>query len=122
MRKASVLRVPDYLLHILEAIRRINVYTEDMIELDFLKNLLVQDGVIRNIEIIGEAARNIEWNHPEFLELYPDVPLMIAYEMRNALAHGYYKVDLEIVWKTIENDLPVLQQQIQNIYQEFQSK
>jgi uncharacterized protein with HEPN domain len=46
---------------------------------------------------------------------HPDIPLGIAYEMRNALAHGYFKVDFEIVWKTIKNDLPKLEQQIVNL-------
>ncbi len=52
-------RLADYLAHILEAIERIGRYTEDMDELAFLSNPLVQDAVIRNLEIIGEASRNI---------------------------------------------------------------
>ena len=102
---------------ILTAIDRISHYTHDISELDFLKNTLIQDAVIRNLEIIGEACRNIDWHYPEFSEKYPELPLEIAYEMRNILTHGYFKVDLEIVWKTIENDLPKLAQQTQKIYE-----
>jgi hypothetical protein len=57
------LRVPNYLDHILQAINRISRYTENITEAGFLENELVQDAVIRNIEIIGEAARNIERHH-----------------------------------------------------------
>ena len=77
-----------------------------MDESAFLKNKLVQDAVIRNFEIIGEASNNIEKRHPEFVTHHPELPLSSAYQMRNALAHGYFKVDLEILWKTISNDLP----------------
>ena len=119
MTKAEQLRALDYLEHIIEAIRRINYYTDDMIELTFLDDTFTQDAVIRNFEIIGEACRNIDRHYPQFSETYPEVPLGFAYEMRNALAHGYFKVDLEIIWKTIENDLPTLEIQIKNIYQKL---
>lgn len=106
-------RLADYLAHILEAIGRIHRYTEDMAEWAFLENDLVQDAVIRNFEIIGEASRNIERHYPDFAEAHPEVPLAFAYEMRNALAHGYFKVDLESVWKTIQRDLPTLAEQVE---------
>jgi uncharacterized protein with HEPN domain len=50
---------------------------------------------------------------PEFAQEHPEVPWGFAYEMRNALAHGYFKVDLEIVWKTVQLDLPELAEQIE---------
>lgn len=90
-------RLQDYLEHILQAITRI------------------QDAVIRNFEIIGEASKNIDHLFPEFASSNPDLPLLIAYEMRNALAHGYFKVDLQIVWKTIELDLPMIQAQVSKL-------
>lgn len=105
-------RVPDYLSHILQAIGRINHYTEDMTELGFLENEQVQDAVIRNIEIIGEAAKNIEHHYPGFASLHPEVPWGDMYVMRNRVSHGYFTVDLEIVWKTIQNDLPGLSIQL----------
>ena len=112
MSKAGKLRVPEYLGHILEAIRRIHLYVEDMTEVQFLEDAKTQDAVIRNFEIIGEACRNIDFHHPEFAQEHPEVPWGVAYEMRNALAHGYFKVDLEIVWKTVHHDLPDLAAQI----------
>jgi len=107
-------RLPDYLGHIIEAIERIHVYVEDVDEIGFLASKIVQDAVIRNLEVIGEASRNIERVHPEFATAHPELPLALANDMRNALAHGYFKVDLEIVWKTIHNDLPGLHAQIQD--------
>lgn len=105
-------RLPDYLAHILEAIERIDRYTEDMDELAFLDNQMAQDAVVRNFEIIGEASNNIEKHYPEFAAAHPELPLASAYQMRNAVAHGYFKVDFEIVWKTIHSNLPELGQQV----------
>lgn len=106
-------RLSDYLAHILEAIERIDRYTEDMDELTFLDSQMAQDAVIRNVEIIGEASHNIEMHYPEFAADHPELPLAFAYQMRNAVAHGYFKVDMEIVWKTIYRDLPGLYTQVQ---------
>jgi len=106
------LRLGDYLGHILEAISQIQNYCEDLDEVSFLTNRMIQDAVIRNFEIIGEASKNVERVAPEFVAAHPDLPLAFAYDMRNLLAHGYYKVDVGVVWKTIERDLPFLQQQV----------
>ena len=114
----KAVRAVDYLKHILQAVGRIERYTADMSEHNFLASELAQDAVIRNFEIIGEASRNIERNCPEFAAAHPDLPLLNAYEMRNALAHGYFRVDLEIVWKTIQNDLDSLRHQINAIVKE----
>lgn len=98
-------RLSDYLEHIVEAIDRIARYTIDMDENGFLRDELIQDAVIRNLEIIGEASRNIQRHFPEFEQNHPELPLAFAYQMRNAVAHGYFQVDLSIVWRTIQNDL-----------------
>lgn len=108
-------RLPDYLGHILEAIERIHSYVEDVDEVGFLSSKIIQDAVIRNLEVIGEASRNIERVHPEFAAAHPELPLTLANDMRNALAHGYFKVDLEIVWKTIQGNLPDLHAQITEV-------
>lgn len=106
------MRLADCLAHVLEAIERIERYTQDMDDLAFLANQLVQDAVIRNFEIIGEACNNIEKRYPTFPLEHPEMPLAFAYQMRNAVAHGYFKVDFEIVWKTIHGDLPSLRAQV----------
>lgn len=110
MNKAG--RVPDYLAHILHAIERIERYTADMDELGFLGSELVQDAVIRNIEIIGEASNNILRVDPDFAARHEDIPWLVMYTMRNRVSHGYDKVDLEVVWKTVQRDLPMLYRQI----------
>jgi uncharacterized protein with HEPN domain len=106
------LRLGDYLEHILQAIDRIQEYCNDMDEVSFLSNNLVQDAVVRNFEIMGEASRNVERVAPDFVAAHPELPLAFAYDMRNILAHGYYKVDLGVVWKTVESDLPYLRDQV----------
>ncbi|TRZ69098.1 MAG: DUF86 domain-containing protein [Comamonadaceae bacterium] len=110
MNKA--LRVPDYLKHILTAIERIDRYTENIDEPGFLNSELVQDAVIRNIEIIGEAANNIQQVDAAFAAAHAEIPWQVMYAMRNRLSHGYDKVDFEMVWKTISNDLPDLYKRV----------
>ena len=117
--KKDELRVPDFLAHILQAIERINTYTDDLDEVGFLENKMVQDAVIRNIEIIGEAARNIEKHHPDFASKHPDVPWEDMYWMRNRLSHGYFSVDLDVIWNTIQRDIPELEQKTKDVLAQF---
>jgi uncharacterized protein with HEPN domain len=105
-------RTPDFLQHILEAIARISTYTAGMSESDFAANQMVQDAVIRNIENMGEAARNIEASDPDFISKYPQIPLHDVYLMRNRLAHGYFTVDVGLVWNAVKTDIPALRVQI----------
>ena len=74
-------RLLDYLEHILQAIERIQGYTENVDEVTFLLEEMTQDAVIRNLEVIGEASRNIERHFPEFSTTHPELPLASAYEM-----------------------------------------
>ena len=106
-------RLGDYLAHILEAIDRINLYTDGLDERAFMAAQMVQDAVVRNFEIIGEASHNIEAKFPEFAASHPELPLSSAYQLRNAISHGYFKVDFTIVWKTIHSDLPDLFKRVQ---------
>jgi uncharacterized protein with HEPN domain len=115
MSSVDMLRVSDYLEHIIEAIDRIGRYVDDMIEVDFLEDEKTQDAVVRNFEIIGEAARNIARHHPAFAAAHPEVPWDVMYTMRNRVAHGYFKVDYEIVWRTIHSDLPALRAQVSSL-------
>jgi uncharacterized protein with HEPN domain len=113
MSKTDILRLTEYLGHIVQATDRIQRYVSDMTESIFLLDEKTQDAVIRNFEIIGEASNNVRRYHPNFVDEHPEIPLNFAYEMRNALAHGYFKVDFEVVWKTIHADLPVLRAQVE---------
>jgi uncharacterized protein with HEPN domain len=106
------LRLHDYLDHILQAILRIDHYTEELTEITFLEDNKTQDAVIRNIEVIGEAAGSVRRNFPDFVKQNDAIPWGDIYLMRNRVAHGYFSVDLEIVWATIQTDLPDLATQI----------
>lgn len=110
-------RIRDYLAHILSAIERIERYTAELGEDEFLDDDLIQDAVIRNIEIIGEASNKILRADQEFAERHSNIPWQIMYTMRNRVSHGYDTVDLELVWKTINEDLPRLHAQIDELKQ-----
>ncbi len=101
-------RIPDYLGHILQAIERIERHTSDVDEMTFLSSELIQDAVIRNLEIIGEAANNVLRQDVSFAAKHAEIPWQVMYAMRNRLSHAYDRVDMEIVWKTIQRDLPEL--------------
>ena len=111
----KALRVPDYLSHILDAIRRIQRYTRGKSQAAFIADEQLQDAVVRNIEIIGDAARNIATHAPEFAQQHPGVPWAALYAMRNRVSHGYWAVDLMVVWQAIQRDLPDLEVQIQSL-------
>ena len=104
MRREAA-RLADYLDHIIQAIDRIQRYVNQLDENSFLRSELIQDAVIRNLEVIGEASRNIETRFPEFAAAHSELPLAFAYQMRNAVSHGYFKVDMSIVWRTVHGDL-----------------
>lgn len=112
------LRLADYLNHIADAIIRIERYIEDFDELGFLNSTLIQDAVLRNIEIIGEASHSVEMRFPEFANAHADVPWSVAYSTRNVIVHGYFKVDLELVWKMIQIDLPPMYEQVKKLLDE----
>ncbi len=102
----------DFLSHIIEAIDRIAEYTGGLTYSDFCRSTRDQDAVIRNFEVIGEACRNIDLNYPDFVAAHPELPIRSAYDMRNALSHGYFGVDLDIVWRAILHDLPSLKRNV----------
>jgi len=94
-----------YLHHILNSIERIEEYTEGLEKENFLSSNLVQDGTIRQIEIIGEATKNLSKN---FREKYPQVPWNDIAGMRDRLIHHYFGVNLNDVWYTVRVDIPTL--------------
>ncbi len=111
----SSFRVNDYLGHILEAIGRIEAYTLGLDQGGFESDVKTQDAVIRNMEIIGEACSNIRKQAPDFARSHPEVPWGSAIGNRNALSHGYFSVDLTLVWATVRQDLPRLKAAVQSL-------
>ncbi len=115
-------RAKDYLLHMLEAVDRVLQYTVDVSEQDFFASQLLQDAVVRNIEIIGEAAKNLLEAGPEFAARHPVIPFAQIYGMRNRVSHGYFAVSTEMIWDSVQVDIPELREQIANVLVELQAE
>ncbi len=104
----AALRVRDYLGHMLDAGSQIQTYTRHRTISEFLSDRLLQDGVVRNIEVLGEASRKILETAPDIAPKFPGIPFAAIYGMRNQPSHGYFSIDLDLVWKVIEQDVPGL--------------
>jgi uncharacterized protein with HEPN domain len=105
-----------YLAHILDAINQIETYTADLSYKQFSQTRLVQDGVVRQLEIIGEASRNLS---DDFRDQYPELPWSQIVSLRNRLIHAYFDINLGIVWEIVQNDIPPLKQSISTWPQEL---
>lgn len=97
---------------IIEALDRIFQYVKDQDYDSWMQDQKTIDAVIRNLEIIGEAATNVP---QEIQDLYVDIPWFKMKGMRNILIHEYFGVDNEVLWNTIKKDLPLLKEKIQNL-------
>ena len=101
-----------FLHNILDAIMKIEKYIQDIDEESFMKNDLVQDGVIRQIEIIGEAVNRLS---NDLKSQSPNVPWQDIAGMRDKLIHDYFGVDIDTVWLTVEKDIPGFKENIKRI-------
>jgi uncharacterized protein with HEPN domain len=101
-----------FLEHILESINLIEEYMQNKTKTEFLETKQLQDAVIRRIEIIGEAVKNI----PDDIKgKFKDIPWRNIMGMRDILIHQYFGVDLELTWEVINNNIPELKNQISSI-------
>lgn len=101
-------RLFDYLDHMAEAVRLAVGYVEGLDKSAFLSDKRTQQAVIMNILIIGEAAGKIAAEYPAFVEAHPEIPWREMRGMRNRMAHGYFDINLDIVWDTVQKALPEL--------------
>lgn len=97
-----------YLRHIVDSIRRIQEYTKGGYDA-FMASTLIQDAVVRNLEIIGEATKALS---PSFRAAHPEIPWASMAGMRDVLIHGYMGVDLDIVWDVVANRLDPLLERV----------
>jgi len=105
----------DYLAHMIEAIDRIQSYTKDKSEDEFESDNLLQDAVLRNLGVLGEAAKNFLAVASEQSRLSSGVPFARIYGMRNQIEHGYFAVDMGIVWNVVVREAPLLRPQLEAI-------
>jgi len=111
-------RARDYLEHIADAIERARRYAGRVKNLQGLeKDQLVQDAIVRALAVIGEAAGRMQKVAPEFVAAHPEVPWSLMRGMRNKIIHDYFDVAWDVVWNTIQRDLPPLLKQINTLLQ-----
>ncbi|MDX3774707.1 DUF86 domain-containing protein [Chromatiaceae bacterium AAb-1] len=108
-------RLPDYLEHMQQAAMDATIFTEGMAKEDFLEDKRTQQAVIMSLIIIGEAATKIMDNYSDFIQANPEIPWRNMRGMRNRIAHGYFDINLEVVWETIQTALPQLLRQLSSV-------
>ena len=104
--------VSVYLEHVIECIQRIEKFMKGMDKNKFLKDELVQSAVVRQIEVIGEAMKNIP---PEFRKKYPNIEWKEIIGTRDKMIHHYFGVDLEFIFDIVKKDIPKLKNQVEDI-------
>jgi uncharacterized protein with HEPN domain len=106
-------RDPELLVEdMLEALRKIEQYIAGMDHSAFLQDEKTIDAVVRNLEVLGEAARQVP---DDFAVSHPDVPWRKIAGLRNRIVHDYFGLDLEIIWQIIGNDLPPLKAKLEKL-------
>ena len=107
-----------YLLHIRDAILRVTEYTAEG-RAAFISRPIIQDAVVRNLEIIGEAVKNLT----EPLKAHhPEIAWKRIAGMRDKMIHEYFGVNLQLVWEAVERDLPQLRVAIESMLRQLSSK
>ncbi|WP_202977532.1 DUF86 domain-containing protein [Pantoea agglomerans] len=108
--------------NILSSAHKCKLYMEDLDQLDFNCDVKTQDSVLMNLIVIGEQATKVIAYHPDFVEANQEIPWQQIRGLRNRVAHGYFDVDLGLIWNTVQNDLPHLIEKLENSNYPSQNK
>ena len=108
-------RLADYLAHMQQAALDACAFVEGMAQDDFRSDKRTQQAVIMSLIILGEAATKVMDSHADFAQEHPQVPWRSMRGMRNRMAHGYFDIDLDMVWNTVHTALPPLLRQLADI-------
>jgi len=111
----TIRRLPDYLDHMRQAIADAQSFTEGMAQPDFEHDKRTQQAVVMSLIVLGEAATKVMDQHPEFAGQHPDIAWRSMRGMRNRIAHGYFDIDLAVVWDTLQTALPTLKAQLNSV-------
>jgi uncharacterized protein with HEPN domain len=105
-------RLADYLDHIQQAATDARSFVQGLAKDDFLTDRRTQQAVVMSLIIIGEAATRVMDGYAEFIQAHAEVPWRSMRNMRNRMAHGYFDINLDVVWETVQEWLPVLLEQL----------
>jgi uncharacterized protein with HEPN domain len=105
-------RLSDYLDHMQQAAANACSFVEDQGKDDFLADKRTQQAVVMSLIIIGEAATKVMDGYAAFSQAHPEIPWRSMRGMRNRIAHGYFDINLDVVWDTVQTALPQLLQQL----------
>lgn len=108
-------RLLDYIEHMQRAATDACTFTEGIGFADFLEDKRTQQAVIMSLIILGEAATKLMDSYTEFTQTHPEVPWRSMRGMRNRIAHGYFDINLEVVWETVQTALPELLEQLSRL-------
>jgi uncharacterized protein with HEPN domain len=108
--------IPLLLDDMLDSVLAIGEYTHGLAEAAFRSNRMVQDAVIRRFEVLGEAANLIP---DQYRQQHPEIPWGYMAGMRNRLIHGYFLVDIDILWRTVQIDIPPLETPLRLLRQQY---
>lgn len=108
-------RLDDYLDHMRLAATDACSFVDGLSKLDFLADKRTQQAVILSLIVIGEAATKIMDQHAGFADQHPEVPWRSMRGMRNRIAHGYFDINLEVVWDTVQTALPELLERLRGL-------
>lgn len=115
-------RLPDYLDHIRQAATDACSFVDGLTKEDFIADKRTQQAVIMSLIVIGEAATKVMDGYAEFTQSHPEVPWRSMRGMRNRIAHGYFDINLDVVWDTVQTALPELLKQFPAVHQDANDK